>query len=757
MAFRKILNFQNFLNIKSKLLNLSKYTLNLSENRLNVLKYLIKYPKNFNKKHIKRNNTRGVRDSLRKTLFYLRELEYKIYIPKDVYPTYFEIADSVGIKYDTYTFDNDITNITKIKEKDIVPILTNPIYPYGRYLEKEEINKLIEWVNEKEWRKIFIDSVHHHNRYEKEFKRMDKIVKTGKCIVATSIGKTHIMPETYGTIYPNFNIMVNLHNALIQYDITYGYDNIMRYDLFCTKKTQEYIKLNDDLSERQLNRFDRAWNKLKPILTKIDPNWRKPNSYFSTLPLNHLDLLNKYGILGMPISTLDPNPKTNNKTIITCLDEVIRQDRTMYYVSTISNFCRGYDKYKLIYSKENIDESTFPTKFFLLFEDELEIGIRKARRILKDSNDELILLQTKLTEEEFKNLKMSKNYKGHYIKRNWINIKNIFNLKKEKLIVEDIMAKSFQFNNDILTPYHKLKPLTISILPVAKGCQAKCPFCFSHSSISEDEPQRKLISQLPKIKEMLEYAKTNNAQRAVITGGGEPGLLQHDQIYHLIKMCSTYFNKTVMITNGYMLAKLSEKEMMHALKDYSKSGLNILAVSRHGYNEELNTKLMYLNTNSYKIAQTLNKIDTNITLRWICVLQKGGVHNIETVEKYMDFVKDTKVTQVCFKELYFSTSVESVYHDYESNKWSLENRVPLKLVFDFANKYKFKETSKLPWGAPIFSGNYKDHKVQIAAYTEPSVMWERTNIDKLCRSWNLLATGKCYASLEDRNSEIKIN
>lgn len=63
-----------------------------------------------------------------------------------------------------------------------------------------------------------------------------------------------------------------------------------------------------------------------------------------------------------------------------------------------------------------------------------------------------------------------------------------------------------------------------------------------------------------------------------------------------------------------------------------------------------------------------------------------------------------------------------------------------------------EKTSELPWGAPIFSGSYKGHHIQIAAYTEPSVYWERTN--GICRSWNLLATGEVYASLEDKKSIV---
>ncbi|MEZ0091017.1 hypothetical protein ABH925_002176 [Streptacidiphilus sp. EB129] len=40
----------------------------------------------------------------------------------------------------------------------------------------------------------------------------------------------------------------------------------------------------------------------------------------------------------------------------------------------------------------------------------------------------------------------------------------------------------------------------------------------------------------------------------------------------------------------------------------------------------------------------------------------------------------------------------------------------------------------------------------IAAYTEPSLLWERTS--GIARSWNVMADGRCDASLEDQASEI---
>jgi hypothetical protein len=48
-----------------------------------------------------------------------------------------------------------------------------------------------------------------------------------------------------------------------------------------------------------------------------------------------------------------------------------------------------------------------------------------------------------------------------------------------------------------------------------------------------------------------------------------------------------------------------------------------------------------------------------------------------------------------------------------------------------------------------------DHRpVRIAAYTEPSLFWERSV--GVARSWNVVADGTCYASLEDRASRLTL-
>lgn len=142
-------------------------------------------------------------------------------------------------------------------------------------------------------------------------------------------------------------------------------------------------------------------------------------------------------------------------------------------------------------------------------------------------------------------------------------------------------------------------------------------------------------------------------------------------------------------------------------------------------------------------------------MRWVCVLQRGGVDSQTSLSAYLDFVAESGVPEICFKELYVSTSAESLYHDAASNKWALENQVPLSLVISFCESNGFSKISELPWGAPVFEGLWRGKSIRIAAYTEPSVFWERSH--GLCRSWNVMADKSVLASLEDKTSNVMNN
>lgn len=421
------------------------------------------------------------------------------------------------------------------------------------------------------------------------------------------------------------------------------------------------------------------------------------------------------------------------------------------YITVLSNWLVGYDKYQKIYSKQQLKQSTYPNQFYLLKDKELDIGLSKASKLLdkiKIKNNKIIRIETS-TDNAKKNLR---NNRGWVINQNYINVDKVFikNDSWEQVSIEDLTALAFKLDHSSLHSYQDLIPRTLSILPIAQACQAKCKFCFSESSISLEKEKR--FTNISLVKDICLKAKEKGATRFVITGGGEPGLLNFDNLIQLIKQASLVFNKVVMITNGLFLS--SSPLILEKLNELANNGLTTLCISRRSANDSNNKEIMGIDTQSEKILSCIHNNNINLNTRLICVLQKGGVEDSESLSKYLDYATSFDVKEICFKELYVSSVSESLYNSAKENIYSLENQVSLKEVINFLENNNFKIIERLPWGAPVYQGTWKDKQLTIAAYTEPSVGWERSN--KICRSWNIMADNKVYASLEDLDSEIKL-
>lgn len=427
-----------------------------------------------------------------------------------------------------------------------------------------------------------------------------------------------------------------------------------------------------------------------------------------------------------------------------------------YHITLASNLIKAFDKYTLTYDKSKLDGLTYKELYVFELKDLKQIKV-KYEQILKKygkKNDYLVLLTT--NDIEYVPNDRTGTGIGYYHKYHptKMKINSICTLELEELLVEDVISDSYLMNydSDDFVHYNKIRPRSISFLPIAIGCNASCPFCFSKNSISLVAKQK--LIPIGKLKPFYEKAKELGVTRSVITGGGEPSLVKKERLYEYISFMKEYVDRVIMISNGQVYTKGTKEETIHHLKELESSGLDVLSISRHGYNNEVNTKIMYLDTNTEQILEVQDELD-RLKVRLICVLQNGGVENIETLEKYLDFASKYKVKEINFKELYVSTSNESVFYDKDGNEFCRENQVPLQMVINYLKEKSAIKVAELPWGSPIYELEHKGHKIQIACYTEPSVFWEQTN--RIARSWNILSDGRCYGSLEVEDSLIDLN
>ena len=435
----------------------------------------------------------------------------------------------------------------------------------------------------------------------------------------------------------------------------------------------------------------------------------------------------------------------------------------VFHITVLSNFARGYDKYRRVYAKAGVPESTFPDRFFVLRESELSIGVSKASALLTKlalRGNRLIALRANLASEKL--LPNERNGLGRVWPVGELPLEGVCELVADggnwravPVPLEDVAADSLRLLRGELLAYDALRPRTVSVLPIARGCQAACPFCFSDASVSAVQEQGKVA--LDRVTRVLRAGRERGAERAVITGGGEPGLLREEPLHGLIGACAAEFGKVVLITNGHRHAHMADTRRAEALGALADAGLTVLNVSRHHHGDEENAAIMHLDTQSARLAETWHAHRAafpRLTFRFTCVLQRGGIENAAALRDYVAWAAALGVREICFKELYVSTSRESVYHSHAVNEWAAKHQVPLSIVTDFAAAHGFREVARLPWGAPVFRGEMGGREIAIAAYTEPSLFWERTH--GIARSWNLMADGRCLVSLEDRESEIAI-
>lgn len=436
-----------------------------------------------------------------------------------------------------------------------------------------------------------------------------------------------------------------------------------------------------------------------------------------------------------------------------------KQRYTTY--QTLSNWLRGYDRYTGVYSKENIPLSTYPDRFFLFSGNQRHsAGIAKAERLIQKlgiPGDRTVVITTILPEEEV----FPNNHTGTGIgsmsmkpgipleKCGWLETNGSVTWTDP----EEITAEAFALatKDTSFKPWKDCLPRTFSVLPISRACQAKCKFCFSKASVSNENRNSEI--DLSIIRKWARHAASKGATRSVITGGGEPTLLKPETLREIIRILAGETGKTNLITNGAIYSRMSPEEREDTLGQLHACGLDTLVISRHGQTEEDNSLIMGIPTNSWKVMLSASKAAPGMRRRYICVIQKGGVDSPAKVRAYIKEATSHGVSEVCFKELYVSALKENKWGANPENDYSRIHRIPLSMIMETLEKTGFQKEAELPWGSPVYTKTTEAAPtLRVAAYTEPSVGWERSN--GIVRSWNLLSDNTCLASLEDSESRV---
>lgn len=434
------------------------------------------------------------------------------------------------------------------------------------------------------------------------------------------------------------------------------------------------------------------------------------------------------------------------------------KNENYFFITLASNFLLCYDKYSQNYDKSKQKKSKHPFFYLLNNIQDLHKIKNKLLMLKKDDTDFFVKVNVDVdhfqkTQEIFENNTDNEGTKtgiGFYIKTTKLKVLSVEEAKDDRfsfhsIQCEHLLSECYQIKTEDLKNYDELKPRSLSYLPIKIACNAKCKFCFSKSSISIN--RRLNLFEIDRLDLICQKAKEKGATRFVLTGGGEPLLFGLSNLYHTLTVSSRYFDNNLMISNG----KEFEKYSLDEIKQLKQSGLSRVAISIHHYDLNKNKNIMQLDVDYRSVVEKLKQ--AGLKVRFICVIQKEGVANSKDVEKYIQFALTHHVNEICFKELYVSTAVESEYYKTDANLYCINNQISLSIITDYCETINpSKIVVKLPWGAPVYNVNMNGYQVSVAAYTEPSVGFERNH--GIARSWNIMADLSCFVTLEDENSKL---
>jgi pyruvate-formate lyase-activating enzyme len=271
--------------------------------------------------------------------------------------------------------------------------------------------------------------------------------------------------------------------------------------------------------------------------------------------------------------------------------------------------------------------------------------------------------------------------------------------------------------------------LSCSVLPVRMACNLNCRFCFSKSSISTLEQQGAGWTG-EALRQYFEYAVGRGANRLVITGGGEP-LLRPEVVQNAIRVGRNYFHEIALFTNGSYLTR----ELAAA---FVSEGLSYVCFSRHHEDDKKNRLLM--GEKAVGLEEFFDSVQGLLRVRATCVLCQSFVEKREHVWDYIKRLRAFGVREFTFKHTYVAYE-QSLFAGSDQNTWAASHQIQND---PFAGEGQIAAT--LPWGPQI----KRFGELQLCYYYEPTPEWELSH--RLCRSSNLLADGKVYASLEDQRS-----
>lgn len=209
------------------------------------------------------------------------------------------------------------------------------------------------------------------------------------------------------------------------------------------------------------------------------------------------------------------------------------------------------------------------------------------------------------------------------------------------------------------TDYQIAQPVTFTPYASAAPCSARCHFCSENlrqSGQSHSSQMRPSGDYFVQLKSAL--TQLQNLPLAFSLSGLE-ATDDWDWFAQLIDVLAAHkrsskVEQSVLYSNGAGMVHLrANAPLMTKLQAFE---LNWVELSRHHYDEKVNQSIMRFrpglnivaNTALNEVVETINAIST---VKLVCIVQAGGVADVEALLNYVSWARAIGVRQVIFREL----------------------------------------------------------------------------------------------------------
>jgi aspartate/methionine/tyrosine aminotransferase len=255
----------------------------------------------------------GVREMLA-AAFSLLNGEDELWLPKDVYPVYWNLAAHCANKRAFTTLPQpDWSPVEESKERSTL-LLPVPLSPLGRFPSDAETNALSGWLSGSPHRRLIIDAVYTFDFSSSRWFADRFLAKHGhQCMMLWSCSKSWLCPGTFGigAVPPTFAPALRSHVS------TPACKDFSRMKAIMEKLP--------NLWRLQQEAFTREWRHLLPIMRGAVGTWEPPETgYFSVVSKPFTTLLNKHRILSVPATVFGGD---DDLSIITCLHDLTAHEK----------------------------------------------------------------------------------------------------------------------------------------------------------------------------------------------------------------------------------------------------------------------------------------------------------------------------------------------------------------------------------------------------------------------------------------------